>query len=184
MGIINMSPDSFYSNSRCSDTDDFERKFATMTREGADIIDIGACSTRPGSTPISEEDEWNILEPVLRIYSSKFSGQPISIDTFRASTVRKAHDITGPFIVNDISSGEDDKEMLATTGALKLPYIAMHKKGTPYNMQQLCQYDDVVEEVREYFERFVVKAHSNGIEDIALDPGFGFAKNTEHWHIT
>ncbi len=184
MGIINLSPDSFYSDSRCRDIPDFEKRFTSMIEDGADIIDIGACSTRPGSLPISEEEEWRLLEPVLKICYSKFPKQPISIDTFRSSIVNKAFHTTGPFIVNDISAGEDDIQMLSTTGTLKLPYIAMHKKGTPFNMQQKCQYNNIVKEIKEYFENLIIKAHFHGIETIVLDPGFGFAKNIDqNYHL-
>lgn len=178
MGIINMSPDSFYSGSRCLTEDEFEKKFATMLDHGASIIDIGACSTRPGSVPIAEEDEWERLKPALKKVLRVFPSSVISIDTFRANIVERAFDFVGDFIINDISAGEDDSEMLKTAARLELPYIAMHKRGTPQNMQTMCNYKNVTLEVKEYLSNFVKKALDAGIKEIVIDPGFGFAKNS------
>jgi len=179
MGIINMSPDSFYSGSRCLNEDEFEAKFAKMLEDGASIIDIGACSTRPGSIPVAEEDEWERLKPALKKVLRIFPSSTISIDTFRANIVERAFDFVGDLIINDISAGKDDPEMLKTAARLKLPYIAMHKRGTPLNMQSKCDYNNVTLEVKEYLSNFVIKAQEAGIKEIVLDPGFGFAKNRE-----
>ncbi len=177
MGIINMSPDSFYSGSRCLSEEEFELKFAKMLEDGASIIDIGACSTRPGSIPITEEDEWDLLKPALKKVLRVFPSSVVSIDTFRASIVERAFDFIGDIIINDISAGEDDTEMLKTVARLELPYIAMHKKGTPKNMQDMCEYNNVTLEVRDYLSSFVKRALDTGVKEIVLDPGFGFAKN-------
>jgi dihydropteroate synthase len=179
MGIINLNGDSFYEGSRCLTDGEFCNRYESMLRDGADIIDLGACSTRPGSTPVSEEEEWERLKPALKRVLLNYPESEISIDTFRASVVLRAFDFVGDFIINDISAGEDDPEMLKTAARLELPYIAMHKRGTPETMQSLCDYDNVTAEVRGYFERFVCRAEEHGIKDIIIDPGFGFAKNIE-----
>ncbi len=188
MGIININNESFYGKSRRITVEDVEKAYLQMIEDGADIIDIGACSTRPGSTPVTLEQEWEYLqEPLERLAQVKSemfcNGQEvpeISIDTFRSEIVRRACDILGPIIVNDISAGEDDPQMLSTVGDLGLSYIAMHKRGTPDTMQTLTEYPDgVVAEVKRYFEAFAEKADKFGIEDWILDPGFGFAKTLE-----
>lgn len=179
MGIINLSPDSFYSGSISLSEIDFEKRFALMIEQGADIIDIGACSTRPGSTPVSEDEEWELLKPALKKVLRVFPSSVISIDTFRSSIVERAFDFVGDFIINDISAGEDDRNMLKMAAKLQLPYIAMHKKGTPQNMQQMCDYSNVVEDVRDYFKNFIRKATDIGLYEIAIDPGFGFAKTPD-----
>ena len=168
MGIVNVTDDSYFASSRCLSGDgkpDMEKileRTGRMLEEGADIIDIGACSTRPGSEPVGD-----------------FPGIRISIDTYWSSVVVKAYDLIGPFIVNDISAGEDDPNILPTVGRLGLEYVAMHKKGTPQTMQNLCRYTDVTAEVLEYFNVFADKAEKAGIKDWILDPGFGFAKTID-----
>lgn len=165
MGILNLNGDSFYAPSRYG---------MSVLEEGPDIVDIGAVSTRPGAGEVSEADEWSRLKPVLRTLGP---GVAVSIDTTRAAIVERACDLLGrPVIVNDISAGEDDPDMLSVVGRLGLGYVAMHKRGTPATMQSLCQYGDVVEDVLEYFRGFAQKAEENGISDWILDPGFGFAK--------
>ncbi|MFA5850390.1 MAG: dihydropteroate synthase [Bacteroidales bacterium] len=179
MGIINLSADSFYSESRCTTDEQFTKRFEQMLKDGADIIDLGACSTKPGLKSISAEEEWELLKPALKRVLRDYPSSEISIDTFRAEIVERSYDFVGDFMVNDISAGEDDKEMLETVARLELPYIAMHKKGTPDTMQTLCQYNNVVEEIREYFLEFLPKAEATGIKKIIIDPGFGFAKNID-----
>ena len=173
-----------------------------MLEQGADIIDIGGCSTRPGSDPVGEAEEWRRLEPVLDALWRRFPDLRISIDTYWASVIEKAwalltrieRDSAGAeksrgnihqrLIVNDISAGEDDPGMLPLVGRLGLRYIAMHKRGTPKTMQGLCDYDDVTQSVAEYFRDFALRAAAAGIEDWALDPGFGFAKTVEqNWEL-
>ena len=186
MGIVNITDDSYFSASRCLGSDGRPDMDAVILRigrligEGADIIDIGACSTRPGSDPVGEDEEWKRLCPVIREMKVSFPDTTLSVDTYWASVVRKVHDLWGRFIVNDISAGEDDPEMLNTVGSLGLPYAAMHKRGTPKTMQSLCDYGgDVTGEVLRYFAEFAEKAENAGIRDWILDPGFGFAKTVE-----
>ena len=177
MGIINLSPDSFYAKSRCNGEDEFRERYQIMLEQGADIIDIGACSTRPGSTPVSEDDEWELLKPALKTILRVFPRSQFSLDTFRSSIVERAFDFVGDFIINDISAGEDDSNMLITAARLELPFIAMHKRGTPETMQGLCNYENVTDEVGRYFSDFAKRNESLGIKEIIFDPGFGFAKN-------
>ena len=179
MGIINVNDDSYFADSRCPDVASALEKIRKMLQEGADIIDIGACSTRPGAEIVGPEEEWRRLEPVLTAVKAAFPGVVLSIDTFWSDVVRNAYNLLGSFIVNDISAGEDDPLMLETVGKLGLTYVAMHKKGDPQRMQQLASYDDVTEEVYRYFMEFSVKAEQNGIADWIVDPGFGFAKTVE-----
>jgi dihydropteroate synthase len=181
MGIINVNNESFFSGSRFTAAQEVADKIEEMAAQGASIIDLGACSTRPGSTPVSLEQEWEYLKGVLELLAREnLWGIRISIDTFRCGMVRTAYDIIGEFIVNDISAGEDDPCMLSTVGKLALPYIAMHKRGTPDTMQQMCDYPNgVVEEVADYFKAFEARAAECGIKDYIMDPGFGFAKNLE-----
>lgn len=177
MGIVNVNDDSFFPESRANSTDCFRRRVDSMLESGADIIDIGAVSSRPGSSEITAEDEWNRLEPVLNIVAKDYAGYSFSIDTFRASVVIMAYQIIGRFIVNDISAGEWDEAMLPTVGRLHLRYVAMHHKGTFTTMHDDYNYDDITGEVRQFFENFSVRAKEAGIEEWILDPGFGFSKN-------
>ena len=184
MGILNINNESFYAGSRHTALEEVDAAFGKMVAQGADIIDIGACSTRPGSTPVTLEQEWSYLQEPLKLVKERWmSGVEhvqISIDTFRSEIVRRAYDILGDFIVNDISAGEDDPCMLSTVGELGLPYIAMHKRGTPDTMQQMCDYPNgVVDAVVEYFKEFEERAAKFGIKEYIMDPGFGFAKNLE-----
>ena len=179
MGIVNLTDDSFYEGSRCVGVDAAVSRIGAMLEEGADIIDLGACSTRPGSLPVGEKEEWARLEPVLKAARAAFPDARFSIDTYWASVVRNAYDLIGDFIVNDISAGEDDPMMLPVVGELGLTYIAMHKRGTPESMQGLSDYSDVVEDVKAYFEEFSEKSEHYGIRNWVLDPGIGFAKTIE-----
>ncbi len=190
MGIINVNNESFYSQSRCTDAQENINRINSMVEMGADIIDLGACSTRPGSIPISQQTEWKYIKNTLiELSKLKHSNKEfisngktfkVSIDTFYAQTVKDAYNIIGDFIVNDISSGEDDPLMLECVGERNLKYIAMHKRGTPSTMQQMCDYPNgVVNEVIEYFIKFKDKAYKFGITDYIVDPGYGFAKTIE-----
>jgi dihydropteroate synthase len=185
MGIVNITDNSYFAESRSlgedgnADIGKVVEKVGRMISEGASIIDIGACSTRPGSEPVGGEEEWRRLKPVLEAVRAAFPGITVSIDTYWASVVKKSWTLIGDFIVNDISAGEDDPEMLGTVGRLGLRYIAMHKRGTPATMQSLCEYGDVTEDIVEYFRDFARKASDAGIKDWILDPGFGFAKTID-----
>ena len=181
MGIVNLTPDSFFAPSRASGHEALE-KISCMRTEGADIIDLGAVSTRPGADEVDVEEEWRRLGPVLG--SLEMSGG-VSIDTTSSEIVRRAYDVIGPFIVNDISAGEDDPEMLRTVGSLGLEYVAMHKRGNPRTMDVLCNYPQgIMQALKEYFLEFGRKAADNGISDWILDPGLGFAKTAaQNWEI-
>ena len=190
MGIINLTGDSYYSESRCLGADgsidlaQVIKKIGDMFDEGAGIVDIGACSTRPGAALPDEEEEWRRLAPLMAVLKNEFPGRLFSVDTFRAGIVRKCFDAIGDFVVNDISAGEDDPQMLDTAGKLGLTYVAMHKRGVPADMQSKCSYGDVTEDVMEYFRDFAARAEKAGIKDWILDPGFGFAKNIEqNWQL-
>lgn len=179
MGIINTTDDSYFSESRCATISDVLARAGKMAEEGADIFDVGGCSSRPGSVTVSLEEEWSRLENALKALRKEFPHIPISIDTFRSEIVRRCHDTIGDFTINDISAGEADCEMLKTAGQLGLPYIAMHMRGTPQTMDSLCQYDDITEDIISYFRDFELKMEKYGIRDYILDPGFGFAKTLE-----
>lgn len=191
MGILNLTGDSYYAPSRHLDAqgrpdlDALLEHAGEMAAAGADILDLGACSTRPGATPIPEQEEWRRLEPGLRALHEAFPSLTLSIDTTRADIVRKSYGLVGPFWINDISAGEDDPAMLQTAGQLGLPYVAMHKRGTPQDMQERTDYapdperpelSPVTATVLRYFRDFGVRAEKAGIRDWILDPGFGFAK--------
>lgn len=179
MGIVNLTDDSYYAPSRCADHQQALDRIGIMLREGADIIDIGACSTRPGSLPVGAEEEWRRLEPLLQVLTVRFPGIRISIDTCWSYVVEKAYGVIGDFIVNDVTAGAADPEILSVAGRRGLTFVAMHMRGTPENMQSLTDYDDVVGEVVAYFKAFSRKAESHGIREWILDPGFGFAKTIE-----
>lgn len=179
MGIVNITDDSYFSQSRCITVEHALSRISTLIGEGADIIDVGACSTRPGAQLVSASEEWQRLEPILCAIAVEFPQTRVSIDTFRSEIVRKAFDLIGPFMVNDISAGEDDPMMLQTVGELALDYVAMHKRGNPQTMASMTGYQDVTEELIRYFEEFAAKADKAGIREWILDPGFGFAKTIE-----
>ena len=179
MGIVNLTDDSYFAQSRCVGIEQTLARVGCMIDEGATIIDIGACSTRPGAEIVGPELEWERLSGVLPEIRKSFPEVLISIDTFWSEVVRKVYDQIGEFIVNDISAGEDDPGMLPLAGSLGLKYVAMHKRGTPRTMQSLTDYDDVTDSVLAYFKDFSQKAQANGISEWILDPGFGFAKTID-----
>ena len=154
MGIINLTDDSFYAESRCMDVAAVLGRVREMLDEGADIIDFGACSSRPGSEPVGPEEEWKRLEPVLRAVRKAWPDLRISVDTVWSEIVRQSYELVGDFIVNDISSGQDDPQMLPLVGRLGLRYIAMHRRGDSATMHTLTDYDDVVEDVIAFFREF------------------------------
>lgn len=181
MAVVNLTPDSFWAPSRVSSADALAR-ISTLRAQGADIIDIGAVSSRPGAADVSVEQEWARLEPVL---SGLDGSIPVSIDTTRSEIVRRVWSMVGTFIVNDISAGEDDPEMLPLVGKLGLEYIAMHKRGNPRTMDGLCSYEGgVVSSVMDYFREFATRASECGVSDWILDPGLGFAKTPgQNWEL-
>ena len=185
LGIVNLTDDSYYAPSRVQGTDALLERVGKMVEEGMDRVDIGACSTRPGSAPVGVEEEWNRLKPALQAIRKAFPDLPVSIDTYWSVVVERAYNLIGPFMVNDISAGAFDPEMLPLVGKLGLPYIAMHMRGTPETMQSLTDYPKgVTAEVLRYFKAFAKKAAKAGISDWILDPGFGFAKTVEqNWTL-
>lgn len=179
MGIVNINDDSFYAPSRAASADAFRRRADALLEAGADILDLGPMSSRPGAQLVDADEEWRRLEPVVEAAARHYAGVTFSIDTFRASVVVMAYQAMGRFWINDISSGEWDAAMLPVAGRLGLRYIAMHHQGTFETMHQPYAYDDVVEAVKQYFRDFAVRAREAGVSDWVLDPGFGFSKSNE-----
>ena len=179
MGIVNLTDDSYFSASRCASPSQAVKLASRLVDEGASILDFGACSTRPGAEPVGAEEEWRRLRPALETVRKEFPDVRISVDTYWSDVVRRAYDAIGDFIVNDISAGEDDPQMLPLVGRLGLTYVAMHKRGTPQIMQSMTDYEDVTSEVAGYFSDFAERAEQAGVRDWILDPGFGFAKTLE-----
>ncbi|WP_400077150.1 dihydropteroate synthase [Winogradskyella sp. R77965] len=178
MGILNITPDSFYDGGKYRDEAQIINQVESMLNDGATFIDIGGYSSRPGADEVSEVEELNRVIPVIELILKHFSGTLISIDTFRSEVVRQSIE-AGAALVNDISAGKHDHNMLATVGKLGVPYIMMHMKGNPKTMQQQTDYKDLLKEVISYFAERISAAHSEKINDIIIDPGFGFAKTTE-----
>ena len=179
MGIINATPDSFYEGSRFYGTDKILLQAEKMIEAGADIIDIGGQSTRPGSEQMSDEEELKRVIDGIKAIHQNFPETIISIDTYYATVARESVE-AGAGIVNDISTGRMDKRMLSTVAALKVPYIAMHMKGTPQTMQKYASYDNISLEVLDFFIQKKDECHKAGINDIIIDPGFGFAKTIDN----
>jgi dihydropteroate synthase len=183
MGILNLTNDSFYEGSRLTDIDVIKNKAAQMIAEGADILDLGPQSTRPGSTRVSAEDELHKLLPAIEIIQQNFPGIVVSIDTYH-SKVAKECVRAGASIINDISGGEMDKQMIATVGKLQVPYICMHMRGVPETMQFQTHYEDVVKEILDFFIAKIDECKRAGIDDVVIDPGFGFGKNiSQNLHL-
>jgi dihydropteroate synthase len=179
MGILNATPDSFYNKGRDSDTDSLLHNAERMLEEGAAILDIGGTSTKPGSAISTPEEELARLLPAITGIMKRFPDAWLSVDTYHARVAKEAVE-AGVSIINDVSSGSLDVEMLQTAAAMKVPYIAMHMQGTPETMQNAPQYEEVVTDVREYLRHVCDRAGELGITDIIIDPGFGFGKTTEH----
>ena len=176
MGILNLTDDSFYAGSRLQSINEIQDKATQMINEGADILDIGAQSTRPGSVRFSAEDELKKLLPVIDKLKSLFSGIIISIDTYHSKVAEESVH-AGASIINDISGGEMDKNMIPTVGSLQVPYVCMHMKGVPETMQNQTNYEDVTKEVLDFFIKKMDECKRAGIHDVIIDPGFGFGKN-------
>lgn len=179
MGILNITPDSFYESSRCIDVSKAVERAGQIIEEGGDIIDVGAYSSRPGAEDVSEEEEIERLKSVLPIIRKKYPNAIISVDTFRSGVARFAVTECGADIINDITGGEGDKEMFATIAELRVPYILMHMRGNPQTMQSQTDYDDIITEIIAYFSKKIDELHRLGVNDIILDPGIGFAKSLE-----
>lgn len=179
MGILNITPDSFYEGSRLESTEAALKKAEQMIDEGADFLDIGGMSTRPGSEVLSETDELKRVIPVIEIILKNFPETLISIDTWRSKVALEAVE-AGAAIVNDISAGSLDSELFQTVAKFNVPYILMHMQGTPQTMQQNPVYKDVVLEVNQFLSEKIFELRKLGVSDIILDPGFGFGKTLAH----
>lgn len=180
MGILNITPDSFYSESRKQTEEDIIARIHQIHNEGATIIDIGACSTRPNTVPISSEEEMNRLRKGLQLINRHWPDAIISVDTFRADIAKMCVEEYNAAIINDISSGDMDERMFSTIVRLGVPYIMMHMKGTPQNMQTCPHYHNLIKEIFLYFSERIQKLRDWGAKDLILDPGFGFGKTMEH----
>lgn len=179
MGIINLTPDSFYADSRQPAVADALQQAEKMLADGATFLDLGAYSSRPGADDISVQEETDKLLPVVEALVATFPDAILSIDTFRAQ-VAEAAIKAGAHIINDISGGQLDADMFATVARLKVPYILMHMKGNPKTMNSLATYGDVFNEVLDYFVERYNQLKQLGVNDVIIDPGFGFAKKPEH----
>lgn len=179
MGIINLTPDSFHADSRSQESSAALKHAEKHLKEGAQILDLGAYSSRPGASDIIVNEELNRLIKPLKAIRKTYPNSIISVDTFR-SEVAKAALEEGADMINDISGGTLDKNMLNLVADYKVPYIMMHMKGNPQTMQKNPKYENVVQEINQFFERQIQKARAAGINDIILDPGIGFGKSLEH----
>ena len=179
MGILNITPDSFYSDSRSFDIDTINHRIDTMLAEGVDIIDIGAYSSRPGANEVTSQEEMDRLEKGMNLLRKKNVSVPISVDTFRADVAQFAIETLGANIINDISAGRLDDKMIPTISSLKVPYIAMHTRGTPSTMSNLTNYNNITADVILELSQQINRLTLAGVNDIIIDPGFGFAKTLE-----
>ena len=178
MGIVNCTPDSFYDGGKLKNDTAILQQVEKMLDDGATFIDVGGYSSRPDGDDISVGEELSRVLPVLDLITARFNIKGLSCDSFRESVIKKALN-HGATIVNDISAGQLSLDMLKTVGKAKVPYIMMHMRGTPQTMKSLTDYDDMIVEINYYFSERIVAARSYGINDIIIDPGFGFAKTRE-----
>lgn len=183
MGILNVTPDSFYAGSRKQSEEDILQRARQIIEEGGDIIDIGAYSSRPDAQHISTEEETSRLRKALTLLNREMPEVVISVDTFRSDIAKMCVEEYGVAIVNDISAGNMDKNMMPTVAKLGVPYVMTHIKGTPQDMQKKPEYDNVLKDVMYYFSEKVQKMRDLGAKDIIIDPGFGFGKTVEHNYI-
>ncbi len=180
MGVVNITPDSFYDGGKLEDENAMLAAVEEMIREGAALIDVGAVSTRPGAKLVSTKTELERLLPTLKAIRNSFAKIPVSVDTFRSWVAVRVIDEIGPIIVNDISGGTLDTKMFETIGKLGIPYVLSHIQGTPQDMQENPVYQNIIKEISAYFSEMVKRLTKFGVNDIILDPGFGFGKNLEH----
>lgn len=180
MGILNVTPDSFFSESRTPDEEHIAQRVKQMMNDGADMIDIGGYSSRSGANDVSTEEEMNRLRRGLRIIRKLYPDVLVSVDTFRADVARMCIEEEGADIINDISGGMMDRQMFRTVAQLHVPYIMMHMQGTPDSMQLAPHYDNLRQEVMLYFAERIDRLCQMGAKDIIVDPGFGFGKTMEH----
>ena len=178
MGILNVTPDSFYDGGRYKNDTSTLNQVETMLSEGATFIDVGAYSSRPGADHVSEAEELKRIIPIIELLITKFPDINLSIDTFRSDVAKECIN-AGAAIINDISAGKLDEKMLETVGKLGVPYVMMHMKGTPQTMQNYTDYNDLIKDIIYYFSERIAEARSHQIKDIIIDPGFGFSKTLE-----
>ena len=178
MGILNITPDSFYDGGKHKNESEVLKHVEQMLNEGATFIDVGAYSSRPNAEHISETDELNRILPIVNLILRAFPEVILSIDTFRSEVAQKCIE-AGAAIINDISAGKLDSNMLTTIAKLQVPYIMMHMRGNPKTMQKLTDYDDLLKDISYYFSERIAAANASGINDVIIDPGFGFAKTLE-----
>ncbi|MTE28228.1 dihydropteroate synthase [Winogradskyella ouciana] len=178
MGILNVTPDSFYDGGTYKVESEILKQVETMLSEGATFIDVGGYSSRPGADEVSEQEELKRVVPIVELILKHFTDTLISVDTFRSEVAKQSIE-AGAAMVNDISAGKLDDNMMSTVGKLGVPYIMMHMKGNPQTMQQQTDYDDLLMDINFYFAERIAAAHKAKINDIIIDPGFGFAKTLE-----
>ena len=178
MGILNITPDSFYDGGSYKNENDILDKVKSMLKHGATFIDIGGYSSRPNANDVSLDEELARVIPIIKLILNRFPETLISIDTFRSEVAKKSIE-AGAALINDISAGHLDENMISTVGELGVPYIMMHMKGNPKTMQQHTNYDNLIKDINLYFAERIAKAHAEKINDIIIDPGFGFAKTLE-----
>jgi len=179
MGILNVTTDSFYDGGKYLSELEITKQISKIEKEGAKIIDVGASSSRPGSIPVSEKTEIERLLPTIELIKKNSPNIKISIDTFRSNVARQCIK-NGADMINDISAGEKDKKMFDTIAELNVPYVMMHMKGNSLTMQKNPNYDDIIKEISEFFEKKIKTLNSLGFNKIIIDPGFGFGKTLEH----
>ncbi|MCK4921783.1 MAG: dihydropteroate synthase [Bacteroidales bacterium] len=180
MAIVNLTPDSFYDGGRYSKLDKLAERIDTVIKEGADIIDIGGFSSRPGAKYIDAKEEIKRLRPALELIRGKDSGISVSVDTFRREVAELLNTEFGIEVINDITAGDGDPELVEFAVEQSIPYIIMHMQGTPETMQENPEYEDVVNDLLGYFDRKIVELQSKGLKDIIIDPGFGFGKSMDN----
>lgn len=178
MGILNVTPNSFFDGGLHHSLEKIEQQTQRMLLEGVDIIDVGAYSTQPNAPFVSEDEELERITPVVKHLVNKFPDIILSVDTFRSEVAKQTLDL-GAAMINDVSAGNLDDKMMQVVGSFKVPYIMMHMKGTPQNMQQFIDYDDVMHEMIYYFSDKMAQAQQHGIVDVIVDPGFGFSKTLD-----
>lgn len=179
MAIINVTPDSFYADARSFDKESIKKRVDLQMRCGADILDVGGCSSRPGAPEISQDEEYSRLSRALEVIRKDYPDAIVSVDTYRASIARRCVEEWGVDIVNDISGGTLDEEMFPTIASLRVPYVLTHMRGRPDNMHEYVDYDDVAADVLTDLSFKARRLHELGVTDVIIDPGFGFAKNLE-----
>ncbi len=183
MGILNVTPDSFYAGSRMRTEAAIEARIREIVSEGGDWIDVGGYSSRPDAAEVTPEEEMRRLGLALRILNRHYPDIPVSVDTFRAGIARRCVEEYGVAVINDISGGELDADMFRTVADLRVPYIMMHMRGTPQTMRRHTDYPDLMEEIMLYFSRKVRQLRLLGVNDIILDPGFGFSKTLDQNYL-